>query len=182
MRFLLALCLLLAPIPAAAEPPAPSNLEGLALGDLLAIQAAVERELKARGVLRSGNLTGELAEHLFTTAFDWRLAEASQKGFDATDGARRFQIKARRVAMDATHHQLGALRDLDGFDELAILILERDYTIRAAALAPVDWVRRNARFNDYTNSWRLVVSEDMLRAPELTDVTEALREALRDHR
>ena len=164
-----------------ALPARGEDLGGLTLAQLLSLRAGIEEQLRERKIVRTANLTGELAEHLFVTTFGWSLAPASQKGFDATDGALRYQIKARRVSQDATHHQLGAIRDMEGFDVLAVLIFDKGYRIRQAALIPSSWVRAQAAYNGYTNSFRLVVTDEMLSAEDIRNVTSEMAQGLAAH-
>ncbi|GGG75017.1 hypothetical protein GCM10011415_24440 [Salipiger pallidus] len=152
-----------------------ATYDRLSLRELLDMDGAIARELHDRGVIRSGNMTGDLAEHIFATAHGWDLAARSQKGFDATDGNLRIQVKSRRVRSNASGYQLGAIRDLDSFDRLAVVIFDPGYRIRLAAILPADLVRREADFNAYTNSYRLIFRHHLLSQDGVEDVTETLR-------
>lgn len=96
--------------------------------ELLALHAKIADELRARGVTRTANNpTGDLAEHLFCTAFGWVRAGNSHPNVDAigSDGL-RFEIKGRRLTKNRSR-QLGAIRALDGehFDFLATFSLTK---------------------------------------------------------
>ena len=120
--------------------------------DLIKTYVAIEDELRKREVSASGShLTGQLGEYLFTKAFGWAPAAQSQAAFDARDGARRVQIKARRMSDGGGNQQLGAIRDLDGFDVLAVVLFGHDYEVVLAALVPVEVVRAHAKHDAHTN-------------------------------
>ncbi|MFY0645933.1 hypothetical protein [Sulfitobacter geojensis] len=153
------------------------QLGEVSTADLLSTFVAVQDEFRARGVLKSGNsLTGDLAEHAFIKAFGWKPATRSQKGFDANSGGSRIQIKARRLSRSGGNEQLGAIRDLAGFDVLAAVLFDRQYRVVVASLIPVDVVVRKAKFNQYTNSYRLMYDETLRSDEDVTDVTLRLRE------
>ncbi|MEM8799756.1 MAG: hypothetical protein AAGF15_06725 [Pseudomonadota bacterium] len=148
--------------------------------EMLAIHAAAMSELRDRNVLRSENQpTGDLAEHLFCKAFGWVQAKNSVKSYDAKDRAGvRYQIKGRRLKQAGQERQLSAIRDLNGFDVLAVVIFNRDFGIQKAALLPSEMVRQHARFNQHTNSYRFMATDQILNASGATDATDALVEAL----
>lgn len=144
--------------------------------DLIQTYVAIQDELRARGVTTTGNsLTGELGERLFVRAFGWEPAATSRAGFDATDGPLRIQIKARRLSQGSGNEQLGAIRDLDGFDVLAVVLFSHDYEVVAAALIPAEVVRTNADFDAHTNSWRLMFTDALRTYPGVNDVSLRLK-------
>jgi len=67
---------------------------------LLVQQSTILDELRRRGILRSrNNPTGDYGEWLVSTRLGLTLAQASEKGFDASDqDGLRYQIKARRLS------------------------------------------------------------------------------------
>ena len=105
------------------------EFEGKTTAELLTMHAAIMEELRGRNVLRSANNpTGDLAEYLFCAAFGWQQAANSVKGYDALDGAGiRYQVKGRRIHQRNKSRQLSAIRDLDGFDVLAVVLFDDDY-------------------------------------------------------
>ncbi|KHA51098.1 hypothetical protein Z947_1381 [Sulfitobacter geojensis] len=74
------------------------------------------------------------------------------------------------------NEQLGAIRDLAGFDVLAAVLFDRQYRVVVASLIPVDVVVRKAKFNQYTNSYRLMYDETLRSDEDVTDVTLRLKE------
>lgn len=156
-----------------------SDLRELSTAELLDLDSRFMEELRERGVLRSSNNpTGDVAEYLCCTAFGWALAPNSEKHFDATgqDGI-KFQIKARRVTRHSNSRQLGALRDLDkiGFDHLAGVLFNENYTVLRAAIIPHQQILNGSKFVARTNSWRFFLRDEVWRWPGVKDVTEILK-------
>lgn len=115
-----------------------NDLSRMTLRRLLRLHAGIMEELRRRGVARNeNNPTSNLAEFLFCRAFDWQRAPNSEKGFSARDHAgRRYQIKSRRLQPRNESRQLSAIRDLDGFDTLAAVLLNKEYRVLRAVLIP----------------------------------------------
>jgi hypothetical protein len=146
---------------------------------LLALHAQVSDELRTRKITRSSNNpTGDLAEYLFCKAFGWTQADNSKTNIDAlgADGT-RYQIKGRRLTRFNKSRQLSAIRDLDGahFDLLAGVLFSEDYTVLRAAIIPRAAVVAHAVFVKRTNSHKFHLRDDVWHAPDVIDVTPALR-------
>lgn len=160
-----------------------SSLTGSSVKALLQLHAAVIEELRARGVVRTGNSPlGDFAEYLFSTTFGWTLEGNSTSGHDATDAnGVRYQIKARRVTTASPgQRQLSAVRRLpEGrFDVLAGLLLDGHYDVLKAALVPHHVVMARARWIEHVNGWRFSLDDDVWREPGVLDVTPAVRAAI----
>lgn len=153
------------------------NFQGSTTADLLAMHAAIMEELRGRKVLRSANNpTGDLAEYLFCAAFGWQQAANSVKGFDATDGdGIRYQIKGRRIHQRNKSRQLSAIRDLNGFDILAVVLFDDDYNIIRAALIPAAAVTERSAYIAHTNSHKFLARDSVWDLADVIDVTERLR-------
>lgn len=144
--------------------------------DLIRTYVAIQDELRARGIATSGNsLTGQLGEYLFIRAFGWEPVAESRAGFDALGGPDRIQIKARRLSQGAGNEQLGAIRNLEGFDVLAVVLFSHDYDVVVASLIPVDVVRSFVEFDSHTNSWRLMYSDALREHAGVIDVSSRLQ-------
>ena len=155
--------------------PDPVDLDALSSRALVELHVDIGEALRDRGVVRSGNgLTGELAEHIFLTAFGWDRARASQAGYDASAEGLRYQIKARRMSLSGGSRQMGAIRDLEGFDVLAVILFDRRYRVARAALIPAEVVAARADYVAHTNSWRFMFEDSVLAEPGVTDVTGVL--------
>jgi hypothetical protein len=155
------------------------DIPQLTARELLALHAKVADELIAREITRSyNNPTGDLAEHLFCKAFDWKRAGKACANIDAVaqDGT-RYQVKGRRVTQRNKSRQLGALRDLAGghFDFLAGVLFSEDYSITRAAIIPYAVALELAIFVKRTNSHRFLLRDDVWNAPSVRDVTAELR-------
>ena len=76
-----------------------SLIQEMTVGELLTSHVQIEDDLRVRGVLRSANKpSGDFAEYLFCTAFNWTQARSSERGYDACgEDGRRYQIKGRRL-------------------------------------------------------------------------------------
>lgn len=136
------------------------DVAAMTTSDLLPTYVAIQDELAARDVASSGNLlTGQLGEYLFINAFGWEAGATSQAGFDAVDGSLRIQIKARRLSQGGGNEQLGAIRDLDGFDVLAVVLFSHGYQVVAASLISAKVVRGISDFDAHTNSWHLMCTD-----------------------
>jgi len=157
------------------------DLKKLTPSKLLVMHAAVSEELRRRGITRSSNNpVGDLAEHLFCRAFDWKLAPNSMRDTDATDAANvRYQIKGRRLTALNDSRQLRALRDLSaqGFDILAAVLFKEDFRVLKAALIPHARVVELAKRVERTNSWRFVLRDAVWSVADVRDVTEDIQKA-----
>ncbi|MCB1534477.1 MAG: hypothetical protein KDJ44_07040 [Rhodoblastus sp.] len=154
-----------------------SELTAKSLAELLVLHAEILEELRNRGVVRSANNpTGDLAEYLFCAAFGWKQENNSAKSVDARDSeGRRYQIKGRRLHTRNKSRQMSAIRDLDGFDVLAAVLFNDDYTVRRAALISAAVVRKNAEFIEHTNSHKFLLRDAVWNEVGVVDVTERLR-------
>lgn len=158
------------------------DLAQLTAAELLALHAQIGEELRSRGVVRSANNpTGDLAEHLFCSAFGWTQAPNSERGYDATgpDGT-RFQIKGRRVHRRNPSRQLSAIRDLASghFDVLAGVIFDDDFCVVRAALIPRGVVEARSTYVAHTNSHKFILREEVWSAPGVRDVTAEVAAAM----
>ena len=153
----------------------------LTAAELLKLHAAVLDELRGRGIVRStNNPVGDLAEHLFRTAFGWDLLAKSAGGIDAVDaGGRRYQVKARRITPHNGSRQLGAIRNLPGgaFDDLAAVLFTPDYSVLRAALIPHGVVEARATFVAGTNSWKFLLTDAVWSVAGVRDVTARVSDA-----
>lgn len=148
------------------------------LFELLARHVAIMDELRSRGVLRTeNNPTGDLSEYLFCRAFGWEQAANSVRSYDATDSAgNRYQIKGRRLNKWSKSRQLSAIRDLDGFDYLAGVLFDHQYTIIRAAIIPSSVVAGLANRHEHTNSFRFLLRDNVWDNTAVSDVTAKLQD------
>lgn len=147
--------------------------------DLMRLYGEVVDELRARGVVRTGNAPlGDYAEQLFARAFGWSLAANSADGHDATDAAGlRFQIKARRLRSAVpAERQLSTMRALPDarFDMLAGVLFDRHFSVWRAALIPHATVLKRSVYVSHVNGWRFILDDAVWDEAGVRDVTEAL--------
>jgi hypothetical protein len=118
-----------------------SDLPNLTVAELLSLFGATIDELRRREIVRSANNPlSDYAELLFCKAFGWKREDKATPGYDATDSnGVHYQIKARGLTHPS--RQLGVIRDLDKhpppFDQLAGVLMDKDFRIVRAALVPV---------------------------------------------
>lgn len=154
------------------------DLTSLNSAELLALHSRIAEELRERGVVRSSNTpTGDLAEHLFCRAFGWEQATNSNPSVDAVakDGT-RYQIKGRRFTEHNQSRQLSALRNLPdgGFDFLAAVLFNPDYTVKRAAIIPHALIKEKSRYVEHTNSWKFMLRDEVWAWTGVKDVTRRL--------
>lgn len=158
------------------------KLTTLTLPALLTLHVEIMEELRERAVIRSANNpTGDLAEFLFCKAFAWVQAPNSMKSYDATDAhGVRYQIKGRRVHRRNASRQLSAIRDFDseGFDWLAVVLFDDDYSILRAGLVPKNIVAARGVHVAHTNSLKFMMTDSVWDDPGVRDVTITLKKAL----
>ncbi|MEQ8694035.1 MAG: hypothetical protein RIC85_01750 [Gammaproteobacteria bacterium] len=154
------------------------EIEGLSELDLLNLHADTLEELRRRGTIRSSNNpVGDYAETLFCRAFGWKQAANSEKDADAIGGdGVRYQIKGRRLTRHNGSRQLGALRRLPekNFDILAGVLFKEDFSVLRAVLVPHAVVADRAKYVEATNSWRLILADDIWGCEGIIDVTTDL--------
>ena len=148
--------------------------------ELLKLHAAIGPELRRRGIVRTENITGDVAEYLFCLALN--LTPTPQAHIDAVarDG-KRYQIKGRRVTTRNPSRELGSIREMAGqhFDFLAGLLFDETYGIKRAAIIPHAVVMERARFVERSNSHKFLLRDDVWDAPGVCDVTDKLTAAAR---
>ncbi len=134
--------------------------------------------LHERGVIRTRNVVGCYAAHLFARAMRWTLENNASRGFDAHDAdGLRYQIKARRITRSNTSTQLGDLPagDVQEFDALAEIVFKEDFTVLRAAVIPTHALLKMRTKNAARP--RFYLREAVMIAPDVVDVTGALSAA-----
>jgi hypothetical protein len=149
------------------------DISKLSPRQLFELHSWIEDELREQKIIRTANKpTGDLAEYLFRTAFDWEPASNSQAHYDAkgkTDGL-LYQIKGRRITRFNSSRQLSAIRDLEGaqhFNVLAGVLFNEDYSVKRAALIPhavlLNLVKKRSHisFQEHTNSHVFLLVDEL---------------------
>ena len=154
-------------------------LEDRSVRELLALSRAILRELRRRGVVRTGNApTGDYAELLVKYATQGELASSTaQRSWDVqTPGTtgERLQVKARMVTgVGRGELQLSPFRSWD-FDAAVIVLFDDEYGVSRAAKIPVKNLKELARWAKHVNGWLIFATADVLDSGE--DWSERLRE------
>lgn len=154
------------------------KLEELTTLELLALSRASLRELKRRGVIRSGNApAGDYAELLVQRATDGELANASQKSWDilTTEGD-RLQVKARIITDPGNNseRQLSTIRSWD-FDAAVIVLFDDNFRVWRAARVPVTVMKEAAYYSQHVRGYTIYAKEELLIHLEVEDWTDRLR-------
>lgn len=139
---------------------------------LLRQYAEILAELRARGVVRTGNAPlGDYAEHVALQVYGGELAPPSAKSHDlVTPDGRLIQVKARTVgATTGSGSVFSAFRSFD-FEIATLLVLDsRTYNLRWVRELSPEEVRDASRWSSHVNGYLLQVRK----AEALgTDVTE----------
>jgi uncharacterized protein DUF6998 len=139
--------------------PAPQSLERRSTARLLREWAAIMRELRRRGEIRSeNNPTGDLAEALVASHYRVDLEPNSTAGYDlCLPNGKRIQVKGRRRTLRSNPSHYGALRNLDEdpFDDLVVVLLDEDFHVESCHRMSIDVVRELCSYSAHTNAWRL---------------------------
>lgn len=155
------------------------NLGDLSIAELLALSRASLRELKMRGVVRSGNApAGDYAELLVQRATNGELATASQKSWDVfTPNSERLQVKARVITNERKNgeRQLSSFRSWD-FDAAIIVLFDDEFRVWRAARIPASVLREVAYYAQHVRGHTVYATDELLNRPEAEDWTELLRE------
>jgi hypothetical protein len=137
------------------------NLKRRSTARLLQEWAAIMRELRRRGAIRSeNNPTGDLAEALIAEFYGVEPLANSTAGYDLqlVDGT-RIQVKGRRRTPRSKPSHYGIMRNLDKepFDVLAVVNLDEEFGVESAYQMSIDVVRELAGYSSHTNGWRLPI-------------------------
>jgi len=148
--------------------------------ELLTNYALLLEELRSRGIVHSSNNPiGDYAETLVSRSLDLELVGGSTAGYDAIDKKSkiRYQIKGRRVTVQNSSTQLSAIRNIDDdpFDILAAVLFNADFSIRYAALIPIEVVKELARFSTHTNSSIFMFKPSVLMDDRVQNISSRLK-------
>lgn len=151
----------------------------MTIRELLAAYAAVLRELRDRGVVRTSNSpVGDYAEYLTASAMGLSLNTNSSSGCDAVgpDGI-RYEIKSRRLATGSKANRFSAIRNLEAshFDVLVAVLFRDDFAVERAVCLPREAVERLSFWQRHVNGWILPVHESVWNDPAVTDITHLMR-------
>jgi hypothetical protein len=158
------------------------ELSTFSVPEILRLHAAAIAELRARGVVRTGNNpVGDYTEWLVAKALGLKLEANSSTGYDAVapDG-RRLQIKGRRVTTRSKSRQLGAIRNLakQDFDELIAVIFDEEFGILEAVVMPHAVVGELSAYRAHVNAHVLHIRGPLLADPRVRSIRAELQAAV----
>ena len=149
-----------------------TQLSQLSDAELIDLYPSILKELKARGIIRTNNLIGELGEHLVAKAYNsnqnpslklpkLQLNLKSTKNIDATSH------KGERYAIKATSgNGTGVFASLptenDGkvyFEYLIVVRFNKDYTLDAIYELTWDQFLQFRKMKPPENKWNLPITE-----------------------
>jgi hypothetical protein len=162
-------------------PPADDDVRDLSVTALLGRYAEVMAELFDRGIVRTRNApAGDLAELLVARALGGTLAPNPARGWHvALPEDRYLLVKCRVIQPGARAGQAYSAIRSWGFDACVFVQLDATtYGVRSAAEVPVAVVREISHQQDWADSGRVRVAEDLAALPGAVDRTEELRAAL----
>jgi hypothetical protein len=131
---------------AAAEP---ISFEGLTDLQVFGRWAEVMRELARRGLIWSGKSPlADYAELLVARRDGVGPVRGTTPGYDLiTREGRKVQVKSRRYGPGSKPSHFGDFSEFErqGFDDFVGVLFEADFEVRAAYLAPYEWVAERVR-------------------------------------
>lgn len=106
------------------------DTNGRTAAQLLADWAAVMRELRLRGIIRTNNNpAGDIAEAVVASYYGGERGSFSQAGWDVkTPGGERIQVKALRRTLTGSRRNLSPIRDGD-YDWVVVVIFDEDFRV-----------------------------------------------------
>jgi hypothetical protein len=158
-------------------------IEHMSTQQLLSTYAAILRELRRRGTIRTLNApAGDLAEAVVAKAYGGVLAPNSEKSWDVRAADERLlQVKCRVIESSATSKpvQFSVFRSWD-FGAAVFVVLSADtYDVLGAYEVPAGSVRDATSTVNWVGGRRLTLSMARLAAlPGAIDVTERIQSAL----
>jgi hypothetical protein len=106
--------------------------------DLLALWAAILRELRRRGLVRTANNPiGDIAEELVARHFKGERAGFSNAGWDVeTSDGERLEVKAIRLGEVKTRSNLSPIPPTSTYTSVIIVAFDKDLRLKEALRVP----------------------------------------------
>lgn len=114
------------------------NLTKRSTRELLALWAAILRELRRREVVRTANNPiGDIAEALVAEHYGGERAGFSNRGWDvATDDGERLEVKALRIDEVSTRKVLSPIPATSTYTAVIIVVFDQDLRVAEALRVP----------------------------------------------
>jgi hypothetical protein len=130
------------------------------------------RAMWNRGIVRSKNVVGDLAENECRSRFGLELKPPSARGADAADAEGvLYQIKSRWLTAENPSRELGAIREIEKkpFDVLYAVMFKEHLDLEGIWSIPPEVVAE-ARFVGRTNSTKFVLTPAVMSDPRVRKV------------
>ncbi len=154
------------------------DLDTLSDHQLMTLHGQLLQRLRARGVIRTGNApTGDYAEYIVAKALNGTLETNSRKGWDVScEQYGQVQVKSRVVMNIAAkdQRQLSVFRSF-GFDHLAVVLFNADYTLLWAAVLPKQLVQDKVFHQPYVNGHIMFADDKLLDVEGVVNLSDDLR-------
>ena len=144
------------------------SLSQLTDSELIELYPSILKELKARGIIRTNNLIGELGEYLAANAYksnpklpQLQLNLKSTKNIDATSQkGERYAIKATSGKGTGVFSSLPLVNDgRVYFEYLIVVCFKKDYTLDSIYELTWDQFIQHRRMKPPENKWNLSMTE-----------------------
>ena len=114
------------------------NLKTHSTRELLALWAAILRELRRRGVVRTANNPiGDIAEELVAAHLKGERASFSNAGWDvATPDGERLEVKAIRIAEVKTRSNLSPIPRSSTYTSVIVVVFDADLRVTETLRVP----------------------------------------------
>ena len=145
--------------------------------ELLRTKGGVIAELRRRGVVTTKNdPVGGYAEWLVCNRLGLERQSNSKPGYDAIDG-QGVQYEIKGSASQRNSIQFTAIRNYAQrkFDFLIAVVFHADYSVRFAVKIPYELVCKFARYRQHTNSHVLVLTQQVVDAAGVEDISDLIQ-------
>jgi len=143
---------------------------------ILADMAAIQRVLRARDVIRTNNLIGDIAEAVVHAHYGGTRGSLNQAGWDVlTRDGERLQVKGMRRTATNRRTRLGVIRG-SNYDALVVVVLDEDYRVAEGLRLEREIVEELFRHNDYVNARQPYVTHTLRTYPgvHVLELSDAL--------
>ena len=149
--------------------------------ELLGDFAALMRELRSRGVIRTNNNPiGDIAEAIVAEYYGGTRGGFSQAGWDViTPDGERLQVKAIRLtASNPRRSNLSPIRDAN-YDAVIVVVFDEEYRVTEGLRIERETVEALFAHRDYVNGRVIRVSDALRQEPgvQRLEITDALLDA-----
>ena len=146
---------------------------------ILADMAAIERVLRARDVIRTNNLIGDIAESVVHAHYGGTRGSLNQAGWDVlTQDGERLQVRGMRQTATNRRTRLGVIRG-SNYDALVVVVLDEDYRVAEVLRLERETVEELFMHNDYVNARQPYVTRALRTYPgvHVLELSDALIDA-----